>query len=138
MLMQQNARSAKDGSFTLTSVPPGDYTLQARSIQVFTSTQGDNVMVFRATAMAGGGDSESGSTPLSISGEDRDGHRADDEQGRNRDRTHHVRRPAARVSDFDPHLGGSGRSSRWTGFRWRLDDEGRRIVRDQRASAARG
>ena len=29
-----------------------------------TSTQGDNVMVFRATAMAGGGDSESGSTPL--------------------------------------------------------------------------
>ena len=69
MLMQQSARSAKDGSFTLTSVAPGDYTLQARSIQVFTSNQGDNVMVFRATAMAGG-DSESGSTPLSISGED--------------------------------------------------------------------
>ena len=63
MLMQQNARSAKDGSFTLSNVAPGDYTLQARSIQVFTSNQGDNVMVFRATAMAGG-DSESGSTPL--------------------------------------------------------------------------
>ena len=72
MLMQQNARSAKDGSFTLSNVAPGDYTLQARSIQVFTSSQGDNVMVFRATAMAGG-DSESGSTPLSISGEDMTG-----------------------------------------------------------------
>ncbi len=130
MLMQQTARSAKDGSFTLSNVAPGDYTLQARSIQVFTSSQGDNVMVFRATAMAGG-DSESGSTPLSIGGEDTDRRRADDQQGRNRDGTHHVRRPAARVSDLDPHLGGSGRPNRWTGSRWRLDDEGGRIVRDQ-------
>jgi hypothetical protein len=62
-------RSGRDGSFTLNSVAPGDYVLQARSVQVFTSAQGDNVMMFRATSMAGG-ESESGSTPLSVSGED--------------------------------------------------------------------
>ena len=70
MLAQNSARSAKDGSFTLNGVPPGDYTLQARSVQVITSTQGDNMMVFRATAIGGGGDSESGSTPLAVAGED--------------------------------------------------------------------
>ena len=70
MLGQSTARSAKDGSFTLNSVPPGDYTLQARSVQVITSTQGDNVMVFRAATIGGGGDSESGSTPLAVAGED--------------------------------------------------------------------
>ena len=64
------ARTAKDGSFTLASVPPGDYILQARSVQVITSTQGDNMMVFRATAMGGGGDSEFGSVPLAVAGED--------------------------------------------------------------------
>jgi hypothetical protein len=64
------ARTGKDGSFTLNSVPPGDYVLQARSMQVITSAQGDNMMVFRATAMAGGGESEFGSTPLTLAGED--------------------------------------------------------------------
>jgi Carboxypeptidase regulatory-like domain len=63
-------RTAKDGTFTLNSVPPGDYSLQARSVQVITSTQGDNVMVFRAATMMGGGDAEFGSTPLSVAGED--------------------------------------------------------------------
>jgi protocatechuate 3,4-dioxygenase beta subunit len=70
LLGQSSARSGKDGSFTLSSVPPGDYTLQARSVQVITSTQGDNVMVFRAATIGGGGDSESGSTPLAVAGED--------------------------------------------------------------------
>jgi hypothetical protein len=70
MLGQATARSGKDGSFTINSVAPGDYTLQARSVQVITSTQGDNVMVFRAATIGGGGDSESGSTPLSVAGED--------------------------------------------------------------------
>jgi hypothetical protein len=72
-MMQQSARSAKDGSFTLNSVAPGDYSLQARSVQVMTSTQGDNVMVFRAVSMGGGGESESGSTPLAVAGEDLSG-----------------------------------------------------------------
>jgi hypothetical protein len=70
LLGQSSARSGKDGSFTLNSVPPGDYSLQARSVQVITSTQGDNVMVFRAATIGGGGESESGSTPLSVAGED--------------------------------------------------------------------
>jgi hypothetical protein len=70
LLGQSTARTGKDGSFTLNSVPPGDYTLQARSVQVITSSQSDNVMVFRAISMAGGGDSESGSTPLAVAGED--------------------------------------------------------------------
>jgi protocatechuate 3,4-dioxygenase beta subunit len=66
------ARSGKDGSFTLTSVPPGDYTLQARSVQVFTSAQGDDMMFIRAEMRGGpgGAESESGSVPLSVAGED--------------------------------------------------------------------
>jgi len=70
MFGQSTGRSGKDGSFTIPSVPPGDYTLQARSVQVITSTQGDNVMMFRATSVGGGGDAESGSTPLAVAGED--------------------------------------------------------------------
>jgi hypothetical protein len=70
VLGQFSARSGKDGSFTLNSVPPGDYTLQVRSVQVITSTQGDNMMVFRAMSMGGGADGESGSTPLPVAGED--------------------------------------------------------------------
>jgi hypothetical protein len=62
-------RTARDGSFTLNSVPPGDYSLQARSIQTFTSAQGDSMMFIRATTMAGG-EAEFGSVPLSVSGED--------------------------------------------------------------------
>ena len=70
LLGQTTARSGKDGSFTLNSVLPGDYTLQVRSVQVITSTQGDNVMVFRAMSTAGGGEAESGSTPIAVEGED--------------------------------------------------------------------
>ena len=62
-------RSGKDGAFTLNSVPPGDYLLQARSLQVITRTQGDNVMMFRATAMAGS-DHETGTMPIAVGGED--------------------------------------------------------------------
>lgn len=69
ILGTSTARTAKDGSFTLHSVPPGDYLLQARAIQMVTSTQGDSVMVFRATTI-GGGDAESASLPLSVSGDD--------------------------------------------------------------------
>jgi hypothetical protein len=70
VFMASSTRSAKDGSFTLNSVPPGDYVLQARSVQVITSTQGDNVMMFRAVSMGNGGDQEAGSMPLSVAGED--------------------------------------------------------------------
>ena len=72
LLAPTTARSGKEGSFTLNSVPTGEYTLQARSLQVFTSTQGDSMMVFRATTIAGpgGADSEFASTPISVGGED--------------------------------------------------------------------
>jgi protocatechuate 3,4-dioxygenase beta subunit len=70
VLNPAGTRTAKDGSFTLNSVPPGDYTLQARSMQVITSQQGDQVMVFRAQAMGASGEAEFGSTPLQIAGED--------------------------------------------------------------------
>jgi Carboxypeptidase regulatory-like domain len=69
MLGPGGGRTSKDGTFTLSNVAPGDYTLQARSVQVITSPQGDNMMVFRAASI-GGGDSEFGSTPLSVGGED--------------------------------------------------------------------
>lgn len=69
ILGASTARTAKDGSFTLNSVPPGDYSLQARAVQMITSTQGDSVMFVRATTI-GGGDAESGSLPLAVSGED--------------------------------------------------------------------
>ena len=49
--------SAKDGTFVLNSLPPGDYTLQVRNIQTITTTQdGGNTMVFRAMMMGGSGD----------------------------------------------------------------------------------
>ena len=41
------------------------------------------MMVFRATAIGGGGDAESGSTPLAVAGEDVSGIVLIDEQGRN-------------------------------------------------------
>ena len=69
LLGTSTARTARDGSFALPSVPPGDYTLQVRAVQTVTSTQGDSVMFFRATTV-GGGDAESGSLSLSVSGED--------------------------------------------------------------------
>jgi Carboxypeptidase regulatory-like domain len=64
------ARTAKDGSFILNNVAPGDYTLQTRSVQVYANVQGDNMMMFRAATMSGGGDAEFGAMPLSVSGED--------------------------------------------------------------------
>ena len=68
-------RTDKNGNFTLNSVAPGDYTLNARSSGVISSSSGEgDRMVFTVTRVAGpgGGDgqSEFGSIPLSVSGED--------------------------------------------------------------------
>jgi hypothetical protein len=62
-----SARSGKDGAFTINNVTPGDYNLQARGMQVFTSNQGNATMVFRTD---GGGESEFGSVPVTVAGED--------------------------------------------------------------------
>jgi hypothetical protein len=68
-----STRTSRDGAFTLNGVAPGDYTLQARSMQVMTTSDGGGrTMVF--TARLGGGDgdgqSEAGSVPVSVGGED--------------------------------------------------------------------
>jgi hypothetical protein len=66
-----STRAAKDGSFTLNSVPPGDYMMRASALQVITSSQGDGMtMAFRSATMIGGADQESGSAALSVGGED--------------------------------------------------------------------
>lgn len=73
MLMGTSARSGRDGAFTLNGVAPGDYTLVARSLHVTTTSDGGgNTMVFTARLSAGGGDgdSEFGSMPITIGGED--------------------------------------------------------------------
>ena len=70
--MGSTARSDKNGSFTLTNVTPGEYTLQTRAVQIMTSGGGDTMMF---SARVGGpdgagGDAESGSLPVTVGGED--------------------------------------------------------------------
>src|SRR5688572_11513978 len=65
-----NARTTKDGNFTLNSVAPGDYVLTVRSVRIMTSDGGD-MMTFRAAIGGGdGGDGEAANAPLAVSGED--------------------------------------------------------------------
>jgi protocatechuate 3,4-dioxygenase beta subunit len=63
-------RTSKDGNFTISSVAPGDYTLNVRTVRIITSDGGDTMM-FRATVGgAEGPDSETGSLPITVGGED--------------------------------------------------------------------
>ena len=69
------ARTDSNGNFTLTGVAPGDYTLNTRTTQIFTSGGDGNAMTFTMMRSeigggAAGGGQESGSVPLSVSGED--------------------------------------------------------------------
>ena len=67
------ARTDKNGNFTMNSVAPGEYTLTARTMGIVTSGGDGDRMVFTMTRTVGpGGDgqSEFGSVPLSVSGED--------------------------------------------------------------------
>ena len=66
-------RSDKNGAFTIANVAPGEYVLQSRSFQIQVSSSGADTMMF--TARIGGGgdggtDSEVGSLPITVSGED--------------------------------------------------------------------
>lgn len=74
MMMSGTARSDKNGNFVINNVAPGDYTLQTRTMQFMTSGGGDN-MVFTARVGIGadGSDAESGSLPITVSGEDLSG-----------------------------------------------------------------
>jgi hypothetical protein len=68
-----SARAARDGSFTLSSVPPGDYILRVSSVVVITRMQtgdGGMSMAFSSETMVGGTDQESGSTTLAVAGDD--------------------------------------------------------------------
>ena len=70
--MAGSSRTDKNGQFTLNNIAPGDYTLQARGLQVMTASDGGDRMVFTMTRMVGGGDgnTEFGSVPLSVGGDD--------------------------------------------------------------------
>jgi hypothetical protein len=73
MMMAGAARTDKNGNFTLSNVAPGDYTLQSRSLTIVTSSGGDNI-TFSARIGAGEGpDSETGSLPVSVNGDDLSG-----------------------------------------------------------------
>jgi hypothetical protein len=68
-----SARTDKNGNFTLTGVAPGDYTLNARATQIISSSSEGGTASFTMTRMigpGGEGGQESGSVPLSVSGED--------------------------------------------------------------------
>ena len=71
MMMANGARTDKNGNFTIANVAPGDYTLQSRALTIVTSGGGDNMMfTARLGAAAGGSDGETGSMPVSVSGDE--------------------------------------------------------------------
>jgi protocatechuate 3,4-dioxygenase beta subunit len=63
-------RTDRNGNFTLSNVTPGDYTLQTRALQITTSDAGDSMMFMARVGGPNGGDSEIGSMPISVAGED--------------------------------------------------------------------
>ena len=69
--MAGSSRTDKNGQFTLSNIAPGEYTLHARGVQMVTTDSGGDRMVF-TMRMGGGGDgqTEFGSTPLSVGGDD--------------------------------------------------------------------
>ena len=70
--MPSSARTSQEGAFTLSSVAPGDYVLQANSMQITTTTsEGGRMVMFRTFDGGGPGENtEFGSLPLSVAGED--------------------------------------------------------------------
>jgi hypothetical protein len=73
-----SSRTDKDGNFTLTSVTPGDYSLQVQSGGGFAASAGGNMMVFNfrttedgpAASNAAPAQREFGSANVSVSGDD--------------------------------------------------------------------
>jgi hypothetical protein len=70
------ARTDQNGNFTLNGVPPGDYTLTARGSIVVQSSGDGGSMTFTMSRVVtvgggpGGGGAESGSVPVTVTGED--------------------------------------------------------------------
>ena len=69
-----NARTDSNGNFTMTGVAPGDYTLNARTSQIFTSAGDGGNMTFtmmRTTGPGGSeGSQEAGAIPVTVGGDD--------------------------------------------------------------------
>ena len=70
MMMAGNARSDKNGNFTIPNIAPGEYTLQSRSLQIMTSGGGDNMMFTARIGGDSGAEAEVGALPITVSGED--------------------------------------------------------------------
>jgi len=70
MMMGSNARTDKNGNFTLLNLAPGEYTLQSRSLQIMTTGGGDNMMFTARIGGDSGAEAETGSLPITVSGED--------------------------------------------------------------------
>ncbi len=67
--MNGTARTGREGAFSMSSVAPGDYTLQVVGMTMMMTGGGDNMM-FTARVGSAGGEAESASIPLSVGGED--------------------------------------------------------------------
>jgi len=67
-----SARTDRNGNFTLNGVAPGEYTLNARGLTIVQSGGDGDRQVFTMTRIVTGGEggSESGSIPISVTGED--------------------------------------------------------------------
>lgn len=69
--MPSSARTNQDGAFTISSVAPGDYTLQANSMHVTTKTgESGSMVMIRSFGGDGDDQTEYGLLPLSVSGDD--------------------------------------------------------------------
>lgn len=70
MMMAGNARTDKNGNFTIMNLAPGEYILQSRVLQIMTSGSGDNMMFTARVGGDTGAESETGSLPVTVNGED--------------------------------------------------------------------
>jgi Carboxypeptidase regulatory-like domain len=70
MMMASSSRTTKEGHFTVNSVAPGDYTLNARSMRITTDGGGGDVMFSARFGGPGGDDGEFAAMPLAVAGED--------------------------------------------------------------------
>jgi hypothetical protein len=69
MMMGGNARSDKNGNFTIPNLAPGEYTLQSRALQIMTTGGGDNMVFTARIGGDSGADAEMGSLPVTVNGE---------------------------------------------------------------------
>jgi hypothetical protein len=63
-------RTSREGAFTLSNIPPGDYVLQVRSMTTSTTSGGGDRVVFMTRIGGPDGESEFGMLPVSVSGEE--------------------------------------------------------------------